>query len=168
MAELFGDSSEGPPATANELFQPLPYPENITVTAINPRLVGISSSYTFSVDLTIDWEHPQFQTDIDNYEISFSDVALREFDRFNDRSEIELISNDTTQFRRVISEEISDTSPQLFVQVYMVILIVYQGTILGKCLSLILTRDVCCSVGPGLHSEECPIMASIQRLLLRN
>ena len=117
VAEMFA-STEGPPVTVNELFQPLPYPENIITTAINPRFIGAGSSYTLSADLTINWENPQFQTaDIDNYEISFSDVALRAFDRFNKQSEDELISNDTTQFQRFISEDISVASPQLFVQV---------------------------------------------------
>ena len=110
VAKLFGDSSEGPSVTVNELFQPLPYPEKITITAINLCLIGAGSIYTFSVN----WETPQFQTDIDNYEISFSHVPLRAFDRFEKRREECLIASDLTQFQKTFSGK---ESSQLIVQV---------------------------------------------------
>ena len=123
MAELLGYSLEGPPATVNELFQPLPYPENITITAINQRFIRAGSSYTFSVDLTINWEHPQFQSDIDNYEISFSrDIALRAFDRFEERREECLIASDLIQFQKTFSEK---ESSQVIVQVYFFLKSIY-------------------------------------------
>ena len=109
------------PDTEIRMFQPLPFPEDINITSINPRLVGAGSSYTLSVSMTIDWQNPLTEMTITDYEIRFTtdNSTLCSFDAFNDHSEERMITaNNMTQFNTSISEQISVASPQLFVQVY--------------------------------------------------
>ena len=109
------------PDTEKRMFQALPFPEDINITSINPRLVGAGSSYTLSVSMTIDWQNPLTEMTITDYEIRFTtdNSTLCAFDSFNDHSEERMITaNNMTQFNTSISEQISVASPQLFVQVY--------------------------------------------------
>ena len=115
--ELRGENTQGLPTTINKLFQPLPYPEDITVTAANPHLIRTGPSYRLSTNITTSYEQPGYGYGITHYEVAFSDVPLQVFDRFNEYDLDRLISGELTQFQTHFSEDISGKSLQILVQV---------------------------------------------------
>ena len=65
-------------------FKPLPYPENIVVVAKNPRLKQLKPSgmLDMSMELSLDWVQPQFESQISNYEIYTTSSFVCPYDRY--------------------------------------------------------------------------------------
>lgn len=105
-------------------FEPLPSPQDISVSHQNPRLSMEGSSTMLSVDVIVDWSHPAKTEEIANYEIMFrTESALRAFDGFLDRS-MQPIPSNATQFTKSIKREVTEEENiELYVQVYHSVLI---------------------------------------------
>ena len=103
------------PSNVTVSFQPLPHPQNITVTLRNPRL----NNDELSVELTVEWDQPQFEYNITNYEIKFrTDSPLREFDEFLVRAQDEdKIAPQSTALNKSLDMTVDPQSPTLLVQV---------------------------------------------------
>ena len=110
-------------STLTTEFQPLPHPEDIRVTPRNPRLMTVGSRTMLSVDLIVDWAHPQFESTLTGYEIKFRTInGCRAFDGFLNRTK-EPIPSNSTQLTQSIIKEVALDTPQVLVQVSMYVCI---------------------------------------------
>ena len=107
------------PTFHTERFRPLPPPENIRVTLLSTRLTTLAADRTtLSVELTVDWTHPQFRWNLTGYEIRFrSETALRAFDELLDRNP-RSIAPSSTQLTQRVTGDLNKDSPQFVVQVF--------------------------------------------------
>ena len=71
---LLGVIRESFPRSVVQRFQSIPFPQDIKVTATNPRILQLQSSgmQEISLELFVSWIHPQFEVSIRNFEIYIS------------------------------------------------------------------------------------------------
>ena len=120
-------------SSVTEIFEPLPYPENIVlVVTKNPRLKQLKSSnmLNMSVELTIEWDHPLSES-ITSYEIytTSNNSYLCAYDRFGERVGT-VVNGSLTNFSQTFSTLVADQDTPMLV-------LVIRSTSLQCCVDLV-------------------------------
>ena len=71
---LYGKEEKSDESNVREIhIKSIPSPKILSFSGINPRLREIKSSnmLNFSMELSVSWDHPQFDEEINSYEIYF-------------------------------------------------------------------------------------------------
>ena len=124
QTSLDGEVQTSFPVTENLYFRPIPHPEDITVSFKNPRVNGTM----LTVDLNIDWAHPQFEHNLTSYEIKFrTDNGSRAFDGLLDRDPSPLAPN-STQLTKKLESVVNPEALRLLVQVKFIYTVVVYKT----------------------------------------
>ena len=71
VVSLYGEEEESESSDERMRIKSIPSPKILSFNGINPRLREIKSSnmLNFSMELSVSWDHPQFDRIINSYEI---------------------------------------------------------------------------------------------------
>ena len=74
IVSLLGETKQSVPSSVIRRFHSIPFPQDIEVTATNPRILQLQSGgmQEISLELFVSWIRPQFGVRIRNYEIYIS------------------------------------------------------------------------------------------------
>jgi hypothetical protein len=119
---LLGVIRESFPRSVVQRFQSIPFPQDIEVTATNPRILQLQSSgmQEISLELIVSWIRPQFGVNIRNYEIYISyseDDYLCVYDSFLQSARTVVAPGDVTELSFPITDHVAKWDKVILVQV---------------------------------------------------
>jgi hypothetical protein len=122
IVSLLGETKQSFPRSVVQRFQSIPFPQDIEVTATNPRILQLQSSgmQEISLELIVSWIRPQFGVNIRNYEIYISyseDDYLCVYDSFLQSARTVVAPGDVTELSFPITDHVAKWDKVILVQV---------------------------------------------------